>query len=253
VTVRAELEGHELDLAALARDFPSGDTKIVVDDRTYLETTVLDDLFDDAGRLIDGRHLIQSVADLLARINGLSMLEDARYRPVRLRNRFVVEKGTADVSITGQSETQVREHTVVVVGTAEARLGGLVTTGGSGSPATSTPVGPRQLARAKANSDADDLFALIGNAGAMGWDTLWKALEIVRAAVGGKAALTATGWVTADDLDVFGYSANHPDASGVDARHARRRQTTASGRVMSIDEGQQFIRDLSCQWLSSLS
>ena len=87
---------------------------------------------------------------------------------------------------------------------------------------TPTPTGPRQLARAAANSDADDLLALIGNAGALGWDPLWKALEIIKVAVGGKAPLIATGWVTDDDLDEFGYSANQPDASGADARHARR-------------------------------
>ena len=33
--------------------------------------------------------------------------------------------------------------------------------------------GPHQLARAVANSDADELLALIGNAGALGWEVLW--------------------------------------------------------------------------------
>ena len=55
------------------------------------------------------------------------------------------------------------------------------------------------MARTTANADADELLALIGNAGALGWDPRWKALEIIRVAVGGRAALIATGWVTEDD------------------------------------------------------
>ena len=72
-------------------------------------------------------------------------------------------------------------------------------------------------------------------------------------AVGGKAAPLATGWITADDHDVSGYSANHPDATGTDARHARRPPTTPPSRVMLIEDGQQFIRDLARRWLDSLS
>jgi hypothetical protein len=48
--------------------------------------------------------------------------------------------------------------------------------------------------------------------------------------------LLAASWVSSDDLDVFGYSANHPDASGADARHARRPPSKIPRRV-NVDRG----------------
>jgi hypothetical protein len=86
MTVRAELEGHPFDLDALAREFATGDPHIVVtDEGTFLETTALDALFDDPGRLVN------TANEHLARLNGYAILADA----VRLRSRFV-RGGRAD-------------------------------------------------------------------------------------------------------------------------------------------------------------
>jgi hypothetical protein len=84
MTVRAELEGHPFDLDALAREFPTDDTHVVVaDEGTFIEATALDALFDDAGRLVN------TANEQLARLNGYAILADAGYQAVRLRNRFV--------------------------------------------------------------------------------------------------------------------------------------------------------------------
>jgi hypothetical protein len=251
------LDGHALDLAALVRRFPTGDPRVVsTDEGTFIEAAVL-----DAVEFTDTARLVETASDILARLNGWVMLDDAGYRPVKLRNRFHrdrLQREAGDTHIALGDEARVRDEvSVVVVGTAEARLGlsatitATASTGGVPGPPP-IPEGQRQLARAAAHPDADDLLALIGTAGAFGWAPLWKALEIIKVALGGKTALLGTGWVTADDLDAFGYSANHPDASGADARHARRPPTTPPSRVMSIEEGQQFIRDLARQWLNSL-
>lgn len=249
------LDGHEFDLGALARLFPAGDPRVVAtDEGTFIEASAL-----DAVDFTDATRLVEVAAGILARLNGWATLDDAGYRPVKLRNRFHRSREATDTHIVLADEVRRRDEVSVVVGTAEARLGGLAATvtattssgGVSGTPRQ--PGRPRQLTRAAMHPDADDLLALIGTAGALGWDPLWKALEIIKVAVGGKAALLATGWITADDHDVFGYSANHPDASGTDARHARRPPTTPPGRVMSIEDGQQFIRDLARRWLDSLS
>jgi hypothetical protein len=248
MTVRAELRGHDFDLATLARLYPTGDPKIVVDDgRTYIEATDLGPLDGDAAQLI-------AVASAhLARMNGRALL-DSGYRPVRLLNRFV---DGSNVHIAVSDEARMREHVAVVAVTAEARLGALVVGAATTDGVTTVPApdGPRQLARAAAHPDANDLLTLLGNANALDWVTLWKAMEIIRWNVGGTdAALVATGWVNADDLNVFGYTANNPAASGDDARHARRKLKGAiPNRTMTIEEGQAFIRDLARLWLDSLT
>lgn len=248
------LDGHEFDLSALARLFPAGDPRVITSaEGTFIEAAALDAIdFTDAARLVE------VATDLLASLNGWAMLNDPGYRPVKLRNRFHSNRQSTDMHIVLGDEVRVRgETTVLVVGSAEARLGGLSATvraasdGGVSGPPPQLE-GPRQLARAATHPDARDLLTLIGTAGTLGWDSLWKALEIIKVAMGGKTALLATGWVTAEDHDVFGYSANHPDASGSGARHARRPPTTPPGRVMSIEEGQRFIRDLARRWLDSL-
>ena len=116
MTVRSELDGHEFDLAALARHFPTGDPRIVNDDgRTYLEATALDDVFNDGGQTRrDGQRALGPAQDR-------STLDDAGYRPVKLLNRFV--DGPADTHLVVGDQAGVREHAVVVAVTAEARLG----------------------------------------------------------------------------------------------------------------------------------
>lgn len=143
-----------------------------------------------------------------------------------------------------------------MVGVAEARCGALAAAAivdGEASEAPA-PVGPRQLARAAASSDADDLLALIGKAEVLDWVALCKAYEIIRAAVSGKdAAVVATGWVTEADIVNFGHAANGPSVSRSAARHARRRPWNKQPtRILSMDEGQQFIRELARRWLDSL-
>jgi hypothetical protein len=81
---------------------------------------------------------------------------------------------------------------------------------------------------------------------------MWKAMEIIRQAVGGPQALLAMGWITPDESKEFGYAANQPAASGHAARHARRPPTTPPNRIWSIEEGQHFIRNLARRWLDSL-
>ena len=106
------------------------------------------------------------------------------------------------------------------------------------------------MARAAANSDADELLALIDNAGALGWDVLWKEYEIIRSAVGGTKALIDTEWVTHDDLDNLGCAADQRSASGPAACSLPPKKLPT--HILSIEEGQQFIRGLTRQWLDSL-
>jgi hypothetical protein len=216
----ALLKGHVFDLNALAQLFATGDPRVVqTADETLLEATVLDEPFTAK----DGGRLVEVAESILVRMNGTALLRDAAYQPVALADRFHREN---QQHVTVNDVVSIRDSISVAragVAQIQVRTPATVTANATGAPATTpVPEGSRQLARAAAHQDADDLLVLIGSADPLGWDTLWKAMEIVRTAVGGTKALLATGWVTATEFDEFGYAANEPQASGGDARHARR-------------------------------
>jgi hypothetical protein len=250
VTVRVKLDGHQFDLEALAEHFSTGDARVVLADEGTFLVADLDHLMDDGERLVQAANL------LLARVNGYAALADSGYRPVRLCNTFVRENHPNHEHAVVHDEARARDRfTVVQVGIAEVRCKALpVTALVDGVPVPPPPArAPVYVARAATDRDVADLLELVGNAEALGWDELWKALEIIKVRVGGKAALVTTGWVTADELDEFGYAANNPAASGTQARHARRPPGgTVPRRVMSIADGEQFIRDLARRWFDSL-
>lgn len=244
MTARATLVGHQFDLDALVELFPTGDPCVVrTAEETCLEASALDAPF----QAKDGGRMVETATAILARMNGTATLRDAGYRSVSLANQFHRENHK-HIMITDEA----RGRDSIGVHFAEARLRGVGTLSVGGVPAIPAPEGPEQLARAAAHTDADDLLALIGSAPALGWDTLWKAMEIIRQALGGTKALLATGWVTPDEFDDFGYAANEPKASGDAARHARRPPTAPPAHVMTIEEGQGLIRDLARRWLDSL-
>lgn len=249
--VRAELDGHPFDLDTLARHFPIGDSHVVVtDEGVFLEATVLDDMFDDAGRLVD------TANEHLARLNGWAVLADAGYQPVRLRNRFVRDGGPTHAHIVVGDEARVGDSlTVVAVGTTEARLGALnVTAAVDGVPMEPPPPeGPRRLAWAASNKNVDDLLALVGKAQGLSWIELYKVFEIIRDAVGGsRQDLYDKGWTTKPQLSAFTGSADHHAVSCIHkARHARQSGEPPKN-TMTLDEAQQFIRHLAHRWLDSL-
>lgn len=244
MTARATLTGNQFDLDALVALFPIGDPRVVrTGDETFLEASALD----DALHAKDGARLIEVAGGYLKRMNGAAALCDASYRPVVLANQFHRDNHR---HINIIDEVRGRDSVGVVF--AEVRLSATATMLVGGVPAVLPPEGPKLLTRAAVHRDVDELLALIGSVDALGWDTMWKAMEIIRQAVDGKAALLATGWITATAFDEFGYAANEPTASGDAARHARRPPKSPPARIMTIEEGRQFIRDLIWRWLDSL-
>ena len=256
MNIHAVLDGHEFDLAVLAERFPTGDPKVIrSDDWTVLESKML-----DAVDFTDSARLVEVASSVLARLNGSTVLDTPGYRPVKLRNRFHRHPptGTLDTTVGATDDARLHEGaSIVVVASVEARLSVNTTIVGTAVGSVPGPPvlgdGAKQLAIAAAHSDADDLLVVLGSTGNLGWDILWKAMEIVRNAVGGtKDDLVAKGWITSDDFVAFRYSANHPDASGSQARHARHSPTTPPDQIMSLDDGQRWIRDLARKWLASL-
>ncbi|GAA4714552.1 hypothetical protein GCM10023215_67170 [Pseudonocardia yuanmonensis] len=249
MTVWAELDGHQFDLQALAGRFPSGDPRIVTNDEgTFMVTDALDDVFGEGGRLVD------VAQEQLIQLNGWTALNDAGYRPVRLRNKFHRDREPEIVHIVTGDEIRMRDSvTVVMLAPVEIRASafGVATVIGGIPVEPPPPPGPKHLARNDQN--VRDLLAVIGKAERLSWSQLYKVFEIVRAAVGGgNDGLAETGWTTKAELSAFTGSANNHLVSGIhESRHARQSGGPPK-QTMALDEAQTYIRNLARAWFSSL-
>jgi hypothetical protein len=255
MTVRAALEGHQFDLDSLARHFSTGDPRVVVNEEgSFLESADFEGLIDDVGRLVEiaGMHL--------ARLNGYAVIQDSGFEKVGLQHRFIREDETGKhVHVALGATLRARAHVtaeavVVLADTAEARA--TAYDAGTTDSTSGEPVPPdsvKYLSLAASNRDVAELLELLGGSDRLMWVELYKAYEIIRGALGnGQGGLVAAGWTSKRDLGRFTGSANHPGASGSDARHARQSGGPPAD-VMTLGEAQQYIRQLAQQWLQSLS
>jgi hypothetical protein len=83
------------------------------------------------------------------------------------------------------------------------------------------------------------------------WYDVYKAWEIVEHAAGGMPKVGARGWATKADIERLTASANHPEISGDDARHARMAGTPGATRTMSMSEANALVRRLVASWVES--
>ena len=107
---------------------------------------------------------------------------------------------------------------------------------------------------AQKHSDVAEALDILGKQNAsLDWVGLYKLYEIVRHNVGNEDALLAKDWVPRADIKAFTVSANRPDISGGEARHARMPgPPPKSTRVMALSEAQHVIPTLVSHWLDSL-
>lgn len=82
------------------------------------------------------------------------------------------------------------------------------------------------------------------------WVGLWKVYEIIRHSIRPES-MTQRQWVTVESRDAFANSANHPEASGTLARHARRPEPPPTV-TMTLPEAQRWIAELTRTWLDAL-
>jgi hypothetical protein len=95
-----------------------------------------------------------------------------------------------------------------------------------------------------------EALTLMSQPVALGWTELYKVFEVVRDSVKPNM-LDNSGLASAHDLKAFRASANRPDVSGADARHARM-PGELPRHHMSLPEGRQSISDLVRAWIDSL-
>ena len=80
---------------------------------------------------------------------------------------------------------------------------------------------PARTRLAESNPDVAELLEIMGqNTQPLNWIDLRKVYEIIEHPIG-ERTLVRRGWATRRQIKAFGSSANRPDVSGKDARHAR--------------------------------
>jgi hypothetical protein len=179
-------------------------------------------------------------AKILERVNGLARVADPAYAPVELSGHYLEGEQRHVVVKPGVIATRSRVGSPTV----------LVTNSDGVVQAPPPPPGPQRAAVAARHHDVTEALAIMSQPAALGWIELYKVFEIVRDSVKPNT-LEKSGLVTANDLSAFSASANRPDVSGTDARHARMSGGPPKHH-MSLAEGRQFVSGLVGAWIDSL-
>lgn len=233
MTWRAHLRGHDFDLRRLAAYFGDGDPSVVSTD--------------------DGRFVVQSsetlrlgeigtsAARVLVSMNGVAAALDSAHHPAALDGHFENDSGVH--ALVSATTVHVRAQVEMLI----MRVGGKVQVSPGPAPMTLLNLG-------LSNDNVAEALGLLG-LGEVHWVNLNKILEIIDVDAGGTGSgrtVVARGWATERERSAFGASANRPDVSGADARHARQ-PGGAPRNTMTPEEGRELIGRVIRSWLQSLS
>jgi hypothetical protein len=97
------------------------------------------------------------------------------------------------------------------------------------------------------DADVDALYFL--QRADASWAELYKVGEALHAAIGSDE-IVARGWASEAELRLFRKTANHQDAAGRDARHARKAGKDAPSSPMALEEARELIRRIVFAWLT---
>jgi hypothetical protein len=226
MTRKAWLAGHQFHLEALAERLQHGDSTIQREGNEYYLTSV------EIDAAPDNAHANEIAAKIIRRINALGRTHDPNFRPVNL-SRYTDDTG----------RSHVFGAMAATVATIRIQAAGTVTRpDGTVAPNPPSPW-PDYLALADKDPVVAEALEIIARAETLGWDDLREAVK--------PDTIITLGWTNAADLESFKESANHPDVSGDEARHARR-PNRPQHRQMPITEGRSYISDLLARWLERL-
>ncbi|OBF98897.1 hypothetical protein [Mycolicibacter sinensis] len=232
MSLNAWLDGEQPDFERLAVLFADGDVRIVRDDERdayYLTAAELDSA--------DDEDVYFTIEALLKRINGSARTLTPDFQPVRYARKYTTNGGIVIQPATVQLKIRVSLTVSAVV------------RGPDGEPQpTSPPPGATHLALAASDGTVDEVLARM--AGDLDWFNLFKVYELVRDDSTKPSSIAGMGWATENEQSAFRASANRPDISGEDARHAVSPNTKRPKRTMNLAEGQAWVCNLVSNWLA---
>ncbi|MGO8940214.1 MAG: hypothetical protein ACLQLO_24910 [Mycobacterium sp.] len=232
--LKAWLDGEQPDLQQLAALFADGDVRVVRDDESgayYLTAAGLDGAHEDD-------RVYATVETLIKWINGAARTVASDFKPVTYAGRYTTANGDQVIQPAGAHLT--------IRGGFPA---GAVVRGSDGQlkPDPPSPAVAR-VALAASNSRVDKVLGFM--ASDLDWLNLYKVYELVRDDETKPASIAKMGWASENKQSAFRVSANDPEVSGDDARHAVSQGDPK--RTMTLAEGQAFIIDLLEKWLKWL-
>lgn len=232
MTWRAALGGQTFDLDLLVTEFTSAGARVVRDDGGdyWLESASFEKLSD-----ADAVHI--AAGSLLSVLNGAAKLTDDSHRAVKLQGRVSDGSGGIHTFVRVADTVRLRANAPTIEVSDAA---GQVVQRHAPPP----PKGPSYLAAAERHPPVREVLEYLAD-DHPGWVTLYKVKEVVQAdAPGGLRDFASTG-----EMSMFSASANRPDLSGPDARHARTRGETPT-KSMTLGEGRAFIRRVVDEWIA---
>lgn len=156
---------------------------------------------------------------------------------------------TSNVKLTGRYQDGEQTHVVGLAATLEirAKIRGAGVVAGDDVPPP--PPGARYLSIAGANRDVAEVLEIM-SAERLNWTDLYKIYEIIQDS-GMLETVTQTACMSNRDITRFTRTANHQEASGAEARHARLSQEPPSN-PMTIEQARGMIGRLVTAWMDSL-
>jgi hypothetical protein len=232
MTMKAWLEGHEFDLEDLARLLPTDDVRVIKEgDGFYLTAAELDNP-------TPGRAFHEVAEELLVRVNGVGRLMRDGFAPVALKGHYEQDGNVSVVLST--ATVRLRAHISATATVYDS----------DGNPVPQPPLAsPAYIALAAQNPDVAEVLEIMGRPDPLSFADLYKVYEIIKHSGALNPAMNSAG-VSEATTRLFTRTANHPEASGDAARHARSRDQPPA-RPMTLDEARAMLRSLASAWLDS--
>lgn len=109
---------------------------------------------------------------------------------------------------------------------------------------------PTPIDRAAKYPAVGEVLELFGSPDGLTLSTLYKIYEVIRDDMGGGTGLIMSGLSEEKPMSAFTATANRPDVSGTDARHARM-SGNPPRTAMTVDEARDYIRGLADRWIQT--
>ncbi len=247
---RVRLKGEAFDLEDLVELITSPDLRVVNEGADFfLESATFD-------RLDGSVDVLQEAQWLLPRLNGAGKLKRHGFRDVDVDGHlieFPVSGGERKELVLGGSITPRGRvtHIVIQAQTLDGRVrlpAATIVVQGQPMPGEpGTLETDRWLEHADRDPDIAEAIEIFGGR-PHDWVNLYRIFEIIE----GRADIIGSGWASRSETERFTRTANHPDAAGPEARHARS-SVQPPPRPMTLEEGVELIRRIMLGLLGSLA